>query len=124
MNSCVKFFAGLACLSAVLTSSVQAQDDACDVSQQDPQFVGRAYVAIQQGIAALNNNADPAVHARTAVRLLTEPNARDRQRNLPGQTFTLGQAIALLLTESSAPVRGTRADYGFATEREQPVDLY
>lgn len=124
MNSCVKLFAGLACLSAVVTSPALAQDDACDVEQNAPQFVGRAYIVVQKGIATLNNNGDPANDARTAVRLLTDPNARERERNLPGQAFTLGQAMALLLTESSAPVNGTRADFGFATDREQRVDLY
>lgn len=124
MNSCVKLLAGLACLSAVAASPALAQDNACDVDQNAPQFVGRAYFSVQKGIAALNSNGDPAPDARAAVRLLTEPNARDRDRNLPGQAFTLGQAVTLLLTESSAPVTGTRADFGFATDRERPVDLY
>ena len=124
MNSCVKFFAGLAVASAVAASPAAAQADACNVEQNSPQFVGRAFFAVQQGIAALGNNADPANDARTAIRLLTDPTARDRGQNPAGQVFTLGQAITLLLTESSAPVTGTRADFGFATDREQPADLY
>ena len=124
MNSSLKFFVGLACVSAVVAAPARAQDDACNVDQNAPQFVGRAFFAVQKGIATLNNNGDPATDARTAVRLLTDPTARDRDKNLPGQAFTLGQAMALLLTESSAPVMGTRADFGFATDREQSADLY
>lgn len=101
-----------------------AQDDVCNVDQNAPQFVGRAFFAVQKGIATLNTNGDPATDARTAVRLLTDPDARERDKNPAGQAFTLGQALALLLTESSAPVNGTRADFGFATDREQPADLY
>lgn len=124
MNSCVKLLAGLACASAVVASPARAQDDACNVDQNAPQFVGRAFFAVQKGIATLNSNGDPATDARTAVRLLTDPAARDRDKNPAGQAFTLGQALALLLTESSAPVNGTRADFGFATDREQTADLY
>lgn len=124
MNSCVKFFAGLACVSAVLATPAAAQDDACNVDQNAPQFLGRAFFSVQKGISTLNNSGDPATDARTAVRLLTDPDARDRDKNAAGQAFTLGQAIALLLTESSAPVSGTRADFGFATDREQSADLY
>ena len=124
MNSCVKFLAGLACVSALAARPAAAQDDACNVDQNAPQFVGRAFFAVQKGIATLNSNGDPATDARTAVRLLTDPDARDRDKNLAGQAFTLGQAIALLLTESSAPVHGTRADFGFSTDREGSADLY
>ncbi|MGK2935357.1 MAG: FxLYD domain-containing protein [Gemmatimonadaceae bacterium] len=124
MNPCVKFLAGLACVSAVVATPVRAQQDACVIDQNAPQFVGRAFFAVQKGIATLNNNGDPATDARTAVRLLTDPTAPDRTRNRAGQVFTLGQALALLLTESSAPVTGTRADFGFATDREQAADLY
>jgi tetratricopeptide (TPR) repeat protein len=124
MNSCVKFLAGLACFSAVVATPAQAQEDACDVEQTQPQFVGRAFINVQKGISTLNNNGDPATDARAAVRLLTDPGARDRERNPAGQAFTLGQALTLLLTESSAPVTGTRADFGFATDREQPTDLF
>ena len=124
MNSSVKFFVGLACVSAVVAAPARAQDDACNVDQNAPQAVGRAFFAIQKGIGTLNNNGDPAADARTAVRLLTDPQARDRDKNLPGQAFTLGQALALLLTGSSAPVTGTRGDFGFATNGEQPADLY
>ena len=124
MNSCVKFFAGLACVSAVLATPAAAQDDACNVDQNVPQFLGRAFFSVQKGISTLNNSGDPATDARTAVRLLTDPDARDRDKNAAGQAFTLGQAMALLLTESSAPVSGTRADFGFATDREQSADLY
>lgn len=123
MNSCVKFLAGLACASAVVAIPASAQD-ACNPDQNAPQFVGRAYFAVQKGIATLNSNGDPATDARTAVRLLSDPDARDRDKNQSGQAFTLGQALALLLTESSAPVNGTRADFGFATDREQSADLY
>lgn len=123
MNSCVKFLAGLACVSAVFAAPVGAQD-ACEVDQTTPQFVGRAFINVQKGISTLNNNGDPANDARSAVRLLTDPAARERDRNTLGQTFTLGQALTLLLTESSAPVSATRADFGFATDREQPADLY
>lgn len=124
MNPCVKFLAGLACVSAVVATPARAQEDACNIDQNAPQFVGRAFFAVQKGIATLNNNGDPATDARTAVRLLTDPSARDRDKNPAGQAFTLGQALALLLTESSAPVNGTRADFGFATDREQSADLY
>jgi tetratricopeptide (TPR) repeat protein len=124
MNPCVKFLAGLACASAVVAIPARAQDDACNIDQNAPQFVGRAFFAVQKGIATLNNNGDPATDARTAVRLLTDPAARDRDKNPAGQAFTLGQALALLLTESSAPARGTRADFGLATDREQSADLY
>ena len=124
MNSCVKFVAGLACMSAIAATPALAQDDACNPDQNAPQFVGRAFFAVQKGIATLNNNGDPATDARTAVRLLTDPDSRDRDKNPAGQAFTLGQALALLLTESSAPVTGTRADFGFASNREQPADLY
>lgn len=123
MNSCVKFLAGLVCASAFVVSPASAQD-ACSPNQNAPQFVGRAYFAVQKGIGTLNNNGDPATDARTAVRLLTDPEAREREKNPSGQAFTLGQAIALLLTQSSAPVNGTRADFGFATDREQAADLY
>ena len=124
MNSCVKFFVALACVSAVAAAPVGAQDDACDVDQSSPQFVARAYLSVQKGIGALNNNGDPAADARSAVRLLTDPAARDRNKNLPGQTFTLGQAMALLLTAPSTPATGTRADFGFATNPEQPADVF
>ncbi|MGI8618536.1 MAG: hypothetical protein ACR2L6_05530 [Gemmatimonadaceae bacterium] len=120
----MKFFAGLACVSAVVAAPARAQDDACNVDQNAPQFVGRAFFSVQKGIATLNNKGDPATDARTAVRLLTDPAARDRDKNLPGQAFTLGQAMALLLMGSSAPETGTRADYGFATGGEQPANLY
>jgi len=123
MNSCVKFLAGLACASAIVASPARAQDE-CNPDQNAPQFLGRAFFAVQKGIATLNNNGDPATDARTAVRLLTDPAARERDKNVAGQAFTLGQALALLLTESSAPVHGTRADFGFATDREQSADLY
>ena len=85
MNPCVKFLAGLACVSAVVATPVRAQDDACVIDQNAPQFVGRAFFAVQKGIATLNNNGDPATDARTAVRLLTDPNAPDRSRNPAGQ---------------------------------------
>lgn len=124
MNSSVKFFVALACVSAVAAAPAGAQNDACDVDQNSPQFVARAYFSIQKGIGVLNNKGDPAADARAAVRLLTDPAARDRDKNLPGQTFTLGQAVALLLTGSSAPATGTRADFGFATNPEQPADLF
>ncbi len=124
MNSCVKFLAGLACASAVAATPARAQDDACSIDQNAPQFVGRAFFAVQKGIATLNGNGDPANDARAAVRLLTDPAARDRDRNPAGQAFTLGQAVALLLTKSSAPVSGTRGDFGFATAPQQPADLY
>lgn len=124
MNSCVKFLAGLACASVFAAAPAMAQDDACNVDQNAPQFVGRAFFAVQKGIATLSSNGDPATDARTAVRLLTDPDARDRDKNPAGQAFTLGQAIALLLTESSAPVQGTRADFGFSTDREASADLY
>ena len=124
MNPCVKFLAGLACASAVVATPVRAQQDACEVEQTQPQFVGRAFINVQKAISTLNNNGDPANDARAAVRLLTDPAARERDRNTIGQTFTLGQALTLLLTESSAPVTATRADFGFATDREQPADLY
>lgn len=124
MNSSVKLFVGLACVSAVVAAPARAQDDACNVDQNAPQFVGRAFFAVQKGIATLNNNGDPVTDARTAVRLLTDPAARDRDKNMPGQAFTLGQAMALLLAGSSTPVMGTRADFGFATDREQSADLY
>lgn len=124
MNPCVKFLAAAACVSALTAQPAFAQADACNVDQNAPQFVGRAFFAVQKGIATLNNNGDPATDARTAVRLLTDPEARDRDKNIGGQAFTLGQAIALLLTESSAPVHGTRADFGFATDREGSADLY
>ncbi|HUR91853.1 MAG TPA: hypothetical protein VMY38_04190 [Gemmatimonadaceae bacterium] len=120
----MKLLAGLACVSALTARPALAQDDACNVDQNAPQFVGRAFFAVQKGIATLNGNGDPATDARTAVRLLTDPDARDRDKNPAGQAFTLGQALALLLTESSAPVHGTRADFGFATDREASTDLY
>lgn len=124
MNPCVKLLAALACVSAVFATPARAQESACVVDQNSPQFVGRAFFAVQKGIATLNANGDPATDARTAVRLLTDPAARERDKNPGGQAFTLGQAIALLLTESSAPVHGTRADFGFATDREATADLY
>lgn len=124
MNPCVKFLAGLACVSAVVATPARAQDDQCVIDQNAPQFLGRAFFSVQKGIATLNSNGDPATDARTAVRLLTDPSARDRSRNPAGQVFTLGQAFALLLTGSSAPVIGTRADFGFATDPAQPADLY
>lgn len=125
MNSCVKFLAGLACASAMVASPASAQaPDACNPDQNAPQFLGRAFFAVQKGIATLNSNGDPASDARTAVRLLTDPGARDRDKNVAGQAFTLGQALALLLTQSSAPVYGTRAEIGFATNGEQSADLY
>ena len=124
MNSCVKFLAGLACASALTAQPAMAQADACNVDQNAPQFVGRAFFAVQKGIATLTSNGDPATDARTAVRLLTDPTARDRDKNPAGQAFTLGQALTLLLTESSAPVHGTRADFGFSTDREASADLY
>ncbi len=123
MNSFVKLLAGLAFASAIVASPARAQD-ACNPDQNAPQFLGRAFFAVQKGIATLNSNGEPANDARTAVRLLTDPEARDREKNLPGQAFTLGQALALLLTQASAPVHGTRADFGFATGREQSADLY
>lgn len=123
MNSCVKFVAGLACVSAVIAAPARAQD-ACEVEQNSPQFVGRAFFAVQKGISTLNNNGNPAADARTAIRLLTDPATRERGKNPLGQAFTLGQALTLLLTDSSAAVAATRADFGFATDREQPADLY
>lgn len=124
MNPCVKFLAGLACVSAMVVTPARAQGDECVIDQNSPQFLGRAFFAVQKGIATLSSNGDAASDARTAVRLLTDPSAGDRSRNPAGQAFTLGQAFALLLTGSSAPVSGTRADFGFVTSPEQPADLY
>lgn len=124
MNSCVKFLAGLACLSAAVTTPARGQEDQCVVDQNNPQFVARAYFSVQKGIGTLNASGDPVSDARAAVRLLTDPGARDRGRNPAGQVFTLGQAFALLLSGSAAPVNGTRADFGFATNPEQPADLF
>lgn len=124
MNSCVKFLAGLACASAVVATPARAQENACEIEQNAPQFLGRAFFAVQKGIATLSNSGDPANDARAAIQLLTDPAARDRDKNPVGQVFTLGQALTLLLTQSSAPVMGTRGDFGFATNREQPADLF
>ena len=81
MNSSVKFFVALACVSAVAAAPAGAQNDACDVDQNSPQFVARAYFSIQKGIGVLNNKGDPAADARAAVRLLTDPAARDHGRD-------------------------------------------
>lgn len=124
MNPCLKFLAGLACVSAAVATPVRAQDDACDVDQNEPQFVTRAYLAVQQGIGKLNSQTDPTAEARSAIRLLTDPQGRDRGKNAVGQAFTLGQALALLLSQPTTPTTGTRGSYGFATNPEAPADLY
>lgn len=124
MNSCLKFLAGMACVSAVVATPARAQDDACDVNQNEPQFVARAYLAVQQGIGKLNTQTDPTADARAAIRLLTDPAGRDRGRNAVGQAFTLGQALALMLSQPATPTTGTRADFGFASNPEAPADLY
>lgn len=123
MKFSVKLLAALTCASAVAVAPVGAQEDACSPNQNSPQFAGRAFISVQKGIAALNAQGSPVADARSAVRLLTDPAARDRAQNAAGQAYTLGQALALILSQTSVPTTGTRADFGFATNGEQPADL-
>ncbi|CAN5340036.1 hypothetical protein BH23GEM2_BH23GEM2_23590 [soil metagenome] len=99
-----------------------AQEATCEVDQGNPQFVARSWLALSKGIAAVNQDADPSNDLREALRVLTDPRARDRDRNTVGQQYTAGQAYILLLTAGTPPIV-KRGDIGIQTDPEATIDL-
>ena len=120
----MKVFARL--LTALLFAAplaAGAQEAAtCAPDQGSPQFVARSWLALSKAIAATNQEADPTNDLRDALRTLTDPRARDRDKNLVGQQYTAGQAYILLLT-AGTPVVVKRGDIGIQTEPEATIDL-
>ena len=98
------------------------QAPACDVDQGNPQFVARSWLALSKGIAAVNQDADPSNDLREALRVLTDPRARDRDRNVVGQQYTAGQAYILLLS-AGTPAIVQRGEIGIQTDPEATIDL-
>jgi hypothetical protein len=99
-----------------------AQGTACEPDQGTPQFVARAYLALARAMAAINQDADPRNDLRETLRILSDPRASDRFRNVVGQQYMRGQAYMLLLgADTPAIVR--RADIGFQTDPEATIDL-
>jgi tetratricopeptide (TPR) repeat protein len=119
----MKVFARL--LTALLFAAplaAGAQDPACEVDQGNPQFVARSWLALSKAIAAVNQDADPSNDLRDALRTLTDPRARDRDKNAAGQQYTAGQAYILLLS-SGTPAVVKRGDIGIQTDPEATIDL-
>jgi tetratricopeptide (TPR) repeat protein len=103
--------------------TARAQDAAsCEPDQGSPQFVARAYLALSQAMAAINQDADPGTSLRETLRILSDPRARDRDRNLVGQQYTYGQTYILLLS-SDTPEIVRRGEIGLQTDPEQTIDL-
>jgi tetratricopeptide (TPR) repeat protein len=95
---------------------------ACEPDQGSPQFVARAYLSLTRAIAAINQDGDPRNDLRETIRVLSDPRARDRDRNVVGQQYTLGQTYVLLLT-ADVPGVVRRGEIGFQTNPEETIDL-
>jgi len=118
----MKVFARL--LTALLFAApvaAGAQGD-CAPDQGNPQFIARSWLSLTKAIAATNQEADPTNDLREALRTLTDPRARDRDKNLVGQQYTLGQAYILLLA-AGTPAIVKRGDIGIQTDPEATIDL-
>lgn len=99
-----------------------AQDTSCDPDQGTPQFVARSWLLLSKAMVAVNQEADPRNDLRDALRTLTDPRARDRNRNLVGQQYTAGQAYILLMA-AGTPAIVKRGDIGIQTDPEATIDL-
>ncbi len=99
-----------------------AQEATCEVDQGNPQFLARSWLALSKGIAAVNQDADPSNDLREALRTLTDPRARDRDRNIVGQQYTAAQAYILLLS-AGTPAIVQRGQIGIQTDPEATIDL-
>jgi tetratricopeptide (TPR) repeat protein len=106
-------------LAAPIAAGAQ---QACEPDQGSPQFVARAYLSLTRAIAAINQDADPKNDLREVVRVLSDPRARDRDRNVVGQQYTLGQAYVLLLS-ADVPAVVRRGEIGLQTSPEETIDL-
>jgi Tfp pilus assembly protein PilF len=94
----------------------------CEPDQGSPQFVARAWLSMAQAIAKINNNVDPTADLKTALRVLSDPRARDRDKNLVGQQYTTAQAYILLMSHGT-PAVVKQSDIGLQTNPDATIDM-
>lgn len=118
----MKAFVRIAAASLLaIPMAVQAQAE-CDVDQTNPQFVARSWLALSKASATLANNGDPSNDLRDLLRTLTDPRARDRDKNVIGQQYLTAQAYLLLLGHGTPEV--VRAgDIGIQANPDETIDL-
>jgi Tfp pilus assembly protein PilF len=121
MKVFVELFVAAALIVAPLSASAQGTSQ-CDPDQGNPQFVARAWLSMSQAIAKMNNNADPTPDLKAALRALSDPRARDRDKNLVGQQYTTAQAYMLLMAHGT-PAIVKRSDIGLQTDPDAMIDL-
>lgn len=120
MQGLVRLFA--AALFVAPVGAIAQGTPQCEPDQGTPQFVARAWLSMTQAIAKMNNKTDPTADLKTALRVLSDPQARDRDKNLVGQQYTTAQAYILLMSHGT-PAVVKRSDIGLQTDPDATIDM-
>lgn len=108
-------------LTAVFAGQAAAQA-ACEVNEDRPSQIGRAFLSITQAATAqeAGNWAQSATALKSAVKSVSDEKAAS---NALGQTMVTGKVLSLWLNHPDLPPQVTREYLGFATNGATPVDL-
>lgn len=108
-------------LTAVFAGSAAAQAS-CDVNEDKPSQVGRAFLFITQAATSqeAGNWAQSATALKSAVKVVTEDKARE---NALGQAMVLGKALSLWVNHPDVPAVTTREALGFTTNPTAQVEV-
>lgn len=112
----------LAAAALLVAPGIAGAQADCDADLTNPQFLGRAYIALSQAAPIVAQSGDATEQLRQVLTVLTDPRARDRNRNPIGQQLVRGQAYILLLG-SGAPATVRAGDIGIQTDPDATIDL-
>lgn len=109
-------------LTAVFAGTAAAQAS-CDVNEDKPSQVGRAFLNITQAATQqeAGNWAGSNKALTAAVKSLTEGDAA--AKNPLGYSLVLGKALSLWINDPSVGASGTKAALGFAQGGTETIDI-
>lgn len=108
----------LLCATVTVVAGAQQKQKDCDVDEGKPGEVARAMLALQ--VAQNAKPEDAAKQLRSAIGSLEKA---DKSKNPVGQSFVLGKALVLWLSQPNEPVVATRGSLGFTQNPQGSFDL-
>ena len=97
------------------------QGPVCDVDQNKPSSLAKAYLTISR-VQALPDTAARVKALREVVKGISD-DANAPKQNPVGTAFTLGQTFAVMAQDLKLATSATRGDLGFTSNPTQPADL-